>query len=712
MKSGRYKILLVGNPNSGKTTIFNALSGLKGHVGNYSGVTVDKKTGTFTVGNLIIDIEDLPGVYTLSASTAEERIARDAISSGDFDLVVNVVDSSNFERNLFLTMQLAEIKLPMIVALNMGDELEKSGKYIDEKSLSAAHGSPVITTTAHNSDSIERLKTFIAQNIRSCTLPHFPWHSIGENILTKKIEQISKILSSALPNAYKDYSDLMAVRILENDGLVLQTIKDKTPHVYDATREIATSIEIETGESSETLIAATRYRIIDTICMPSLKTRSPASLNLTRILDSIFLNRFIGIPLFFTLMYAVFEFVFALGDPIMSAMEMLFANFGDIVAKFLGEGNGFLKDLLVDGIIGGVGGVFVFLPNIILLFLALSILEDSGYMARAAFLCDKVMKRFGLSGSSVIPMLIGFGCSVPAIMATRALKSNFERIATIMVIPLFSCGARFPVYMLLIPAFFAPQYCSIAMFTIYIIGIIAAMLVARLLRSTTLRGEDSAFLIELPPYRIPRLRNVASEVWTRSYGFIKKAGTVILAMSIILWALSNFPEKKNYNCDYSAAIQKINATQSMSAEAKATAITELENIKLSEKFDYTAMGRIGGFLEPVFRPLGYDNKIVSALLASLAAKEVFISQMGIIYGSGSDGEAESTLREKIATDYSQTQGISILLFVLLTAPCLATIATTYTETRSWKVAAGQFFGLMTLAYFVAMSFYQISKFVL
>ena len=502
----------------------------------------------------------------------------------------------------------------------------------------------------------------------------------------------------------------MAVRFLEKDPSVTASVRERAPHIYGAAKERAAELEAQTDETSESLVAAARYRIIDNICMPCLRTRSRARADFTKTLDAVFLNRFAGIPIFFALMYGVFEFVFALGEPLMGLLESLFAHAADAISASWPEGSFPLaKKLLVEGVIDGVGGVFVFLPNVALLFLALSILEDSGYMARAAFLCDRVMRRFGLSGSSVIPMLLGFGCSVPAIMATRSLKSRFERIATIMVIPLFSCGARFPVYMLLIPAFFAQKYCGPVMFAIYIIGIAAAMLLAKVLRETVVKGEDSSFLIELPPYRLPRAKTVSIEVWGRTSGFIKKAGTVILAMSIILWMLSTFPERENFSRDYAAEIAKVEANPALGAAAKAKKVSELENAKLSEAFDNTAMGRIGSALEPVFRPLGYDNKIVSALLGSLAAKEVFISQLGIIYGSGSGTSgSDMTLREKISADYDTAQGISILIFILLTAPCVATIATTYTETKSLKVACAQFFGLALIAYCAAFVFYRLA----
>lgn len=707
----QFKVLLVGNPNCGKTTIFNSLSGMRAKVGNYSGVTVDKKTGRFEVDGAVVEVEDLPGIYTLSASSSEEKIARDVISEGNFDLIVNVVDSSNFERNLYLTLQLAEMKLPFVIALNMTDELERQGKYIDYKGLSAALGIPIVKCVGYDTASISLLKKFILKNAGACTLAHFPWEILGENILNSKIAVIAEMLKSGLPEEYAEFAPWMAVRVLENDRVVLDSLKTRTPHLYESVKRVAAEVEAQTGESAESLVSAARYRMIDKICMPFLKSQQIQHANLTSALDSIFLNKIIGIPLFFLLMYAVFEFVFALGDPLMGIMESFFIWLGNAISSIWNDGgDSMLEKFLVDGVIGGVGGVFVFLPNIILLFFALAILEDSGYMARAAFLCDRIMKRFGLSGSSVIPMLIGFGCSVPAIIGTRTLKSRVERIATIMVIPLFSCGARFPVYVLLIPVFFPQQYRGAAMFGIYIIGIAVAMALSKLLRITALKGDDSSFLIELPPYRLPRLRNVLEQISVRAFGFIKKAGTIILAMSVILWAMSTFPEKKVYERDYDAEIAKIQQSHNMSEADKSDEIAAIENAETSERFSYTYMGRLGNFMEPVFKPLGFDNKLVSALIGALAAKEVFITQLGIIYGLGDDASEESaSLRDRLNADYSFPQGISILLFILLSAPCIATISTTYAETKSWRIAASQFAILTLLAYLTAMAAFQIAS---
>lgn len=708
MKDGCFKILLAGNPNSGKTTIFNELSGMRAKVGNYAGVTVEKKTGRFSALGREIEVEDLPGVYSLSASSAEERIAAQAVASGGADLIVNVVDSSNFERNMFLTLQLAEMGAPMIVVLNMSDELEKHGKSVDVSALAAALGVPVIRTTGYDERSVKALSIFIAKNLDAGISASSPWRNAGDNILTRAIADISKILSDALDDKYKSYSDWVAIRLLEKDASVADSVRAKVPHIFGAAEKLIVGLEAQTGEPSESLVAAARYGIIDKICMPCLKT-AKAEENKAGFLDSIFLNRFLGIPIFFLMMYAVFEFVFTLGEPLTKLLESLFSCAARLLADYWPESMPLLEKLVVDGVIGGVGGVFVFLPNVALLFLALSVLEDSGYMARAAFLCDRVMRKFGLSGSSVIPMLLGFGCSVPAIMAARTLKSPFERFATIMVIPLLSCGARFPVYMLLIPAFFPQKYCAVAMFCVYVVGIAFAMVIAKILRMTVARGNDAAFLMELPPYRLPRIKTVSIEVWNRSYGFIKKAGTVILAMSILLWLLSSFPQTEKFSQDYDAQIAAVVADSHLAQADKDDRILKLENEKTSETFGNTYMGHIGNALAPIFKPLGYDNKIVGALLGSLAAKEVFISQLGIVYGSGSGTpNADNSLRAKIAADYNVAQGISILAFILLTTPCVAALATTYSETKSLKVAFAQFAGLTVLAYAAAFVFYRLA----
>lgn len=710
MESEFLRFLLVGNPNCGKSTIFNSLVGGNAHVGNYSGVTVERKTGVFEVGGIKISLEDLPGLYSMSPSSAEEEVVRDTLSSGNFDLIVNVIDSSNLERNLFLTIQLAEMGLPMAVVLNMTDELERRGQFIDEKELSKLLGVPVIKSVAYKTSSMSSLKLFLLDAFLQKREPNFLWSRFKDKSLYKDVSQISHLIGKSLPKESADWAHWLAIRAIEGDKSILEKIETSSKELAQAIKFTSKKIENDFGETPASLIAAARFKLANDISKKTLlgnvsKTKNPQELYF---LDKLFLNRYLGLPIFFFLMFLTFQFVFALGDPLMGYMEDFFA----FVSSWLGEvwvGDGFFKSLVIECIIGGVGGVLVFLPNILMLFLVLSILEDSGYMARAALLCDRLMRRFGLSGASLIPMLVGFGCSVPAIMATRTLKNKSERFATIMVLPLFSCGARLPVYVLLIPCFFAEKYRGLAMFSIYLIGILLAFILAKCLRLSIFRGGESTFVLELPAYRFPRPYNTLLQICSRAWAFLKKAGTLILGASILLWLASSYPEKTVFEKDYNTMLKDVQANVSLTIEKK----SELENAIVGERraevFDYTLSGRAGKALEKVLSPIGFDAKISSALLGALAAKEVFVSQLGIVYGVGEDEDENSmTLREKLMRDYSPLQGMSILLFILISMPCIATVAATYTETRSAKLALMQVVGLTMLAYIVCFVFYNVA----
>ncbi|MBR6389452.1 MAG: ferrous iron transport protein B [Opitutales bacterium] len=705
------KFLLVGNPNCGKSTIFNSLVGGNAHVGNYSGVTVEKKTGKFELSGIKVEVEDLPGLYSLSPSSAEEAIVRDTISSGEFDLIVNVIDSSNLERNLFLTIQLAEMGLPMAVVLNMTDELENKGGSIDAEKIAAELGVPAIKCVGYKSASVKALKQFLLAAFLQKPKPNFLWSKYRDRELYSDVSEISHIIGKCLPRDSAGWARWLAIRAIEGDKSILEKISASSKELAGAIEAASKKIEDDFGETPAALISAARFKLAADIAAKCLKFGAAPEASAPRemyFLDRIFLNRYLGLPIFLAMMFLTFQFVFALGDPIMGYMEGLFGS----LQEWLGanwKGGGFFKSLVIDGVIGGVGGVLVFLPNILMLFLALSILEDSGYMARAAFLCDRIMRRFGLSGASLIPMLVGFGCSVPAIMATRSLKSRSERIASIMVLPLFSCGSRMPIYVLLIPCFFAAKYRGLAMFAIYLAGIALAFILAKILRAGFLKSEESAFVLELPAYRFPRPYNMLLQICTRAWAFLKKAGTIILGASIILWAAATFPEKTELSKDYAAEISAAEKNQSLSDAEKSALIAEIGGARRAEIFEYTVMGRAGKALEPVLSPLGFDAKISSALLGAIAAKEVFVSQLGIVYGVGEDDDENSpTLREKLARDYTPIQGVSILLFILISMPCVATISATYAETRSAKIAFAQVAGLTLLAYGVCFAFYNIA----
>jgi len=698
-----YRVLLLGNPNCGKTSIFNSIASMRAKVGNYSGVTVDKKSANVKIDGLDVIIDDLPGVYSLSHSSIEERIVSDIVGDSDFDLIVNIIDSNNLERSLFLTTQLADMSTNMLLVLNMSDELEKKGKFIDAEALSKSLNVNVVKCVAFDEAHIKNLKSAIAKSLREPKAPKFLWDDLPENLICKKLSDVKNLLLSNLPKEYECWINWLAIRILENDTTIKEKIKAQSENLFEVLESSMDEKSEDYCENLDQLVAAMRYSIIDKICAKSLKDKAS---DIKISLDSIFLNKFLGIPLFFAMMFCLFQFVFIVGDPMIGFLEDIFAQLADFINNSW-DGESILKSVIVEGAIGGVGAVVVFLPNIVLLFLALSILEDSGYMARVALLCDRILRYFGIGGASTIPMLLGFGCTVPAIVSARTIKSYAERMVTILVLPLFSCGARLPIYTLLIPIFFAKEHRGLAMFGIYVVGIIFALIYAKILRLLFFKGKFSFFAIELPPYRFPVIKNVLIQLWERTYGFLKKAGTIILAFSIVLWVLTSYPVNTQAKEEFDAEIDRVTASYE-EGDLKDETLRQLNSDRNTALFDYTISGRVGTALEPVFAPLGFDNRIVSALICAMFAKEVFISQLGIIYGM--DEDDEKSLSEKIARDYTPIQGFSILLFILLSLPCIATIATTYAETKSYKIALAQMFGLTISAYIVCLIFYQTAMF--
>lgn len=703
------KVLLVGNPNCGKSTLFNSLCGADAHVGNYTGVTVESKSGSFTCKGVEISVEDLPGLYSLTPSSQEEALVREIVSKGDFDLILNVLDSSNLERSLFLTIQLSEMGLPMAVVLNMSDEFEKNGERIDLEKFEKALNIPAFKSVAHDRALMPALKEFILKACVRDINPTFVWQLFKGYPLYQEISELSHLVKKSLPPDSASWSRWFAIMAIEGDSQICKVLEKNSKTLSKIVADTRADIERQYSETPENLIAAARFSIAAKIvgeCVIKLGANHAQKSGF--MLDRLFLNRYLGLPIFFLMMFLTFQIVFTLGDPLMTMME----NFFGFISQTLDgiwSGDGALKNLVLNGVIGGVGGVLVFLPNILLLFLMLSILEDSGYMARAAFLCDKLMRKFGLSGASLIPMLIGFGCSVPAIMATRALKSRRERFASIMVLPLFSCGARLPVYLLLIPAFFAPKYSGLVMFGLYVFGIALALILAKILRISVYKGGEAGLVLELPKYRLPRFRNTMAQIFERAVAFLKRAGTLILAASILLWIASNYPVNPEISKSFEAQKSAILAAENANISDAKTAekLAQLDAQAAAANFEYTFSGRAGAFLEPILKPLGFDKKIASALIGAIAAKEVFVSQLGIVYGEGDvEGENAAGLRQRIAKDYTPLQGLSILLFILISMPCVATLATSYNETNSKLFAISQVALLTGLAYAICFVVYQ------
>lgn len=675
------RVALAGNPNAGKTTIFNNLTGARQQVANYPGVTVEKKMGRVRHGELNLEVVDLPGIYSLTAFSEEELIARHYIMHEMPDVVVDVVDVSNLERNLYLAVQLMELNVPLILVFNMSDVAESRGIKFDLALLREMLGVPIVTTVGHRregmADLLSAIDDVVHHRIQKMPMPvHY-----GRD-LDREIDVLEQLLEGV--PSFSARSRWYAIKLLERDQEVWNLIESTA--VRDQAQKSIEHIESLMGDHVEVLFADYRYGFISGACQEATLATAETRHTHSDKIDAVVTGRFLGMPIFMFMMYLVFFMTFKLGELPMQWLEMLFAWAGSLVSGFWAEGvQSPLRDLLVEGVIGGVGGVVVFLPNIVFLFLAISILEDSGYMARAAFIMDNLMHRIGLHGKSFIPMVIGFGCSVPAILATRTLESKRDRLTTMLVIPLISCGARFPIYALLIPAFFPKEWHARILWLIYLIGVVLAIAAAKLLRITVFKGETEHLVMELPPYRMPTVTGLFVHTWERAWMYLKKAGTVILGLSILLWALSSYPSADLSN------------TQMDSAKRA--------QIELQSSF----LGQMGKAVEPVVRPLGFDWKIGTALIGAFAAKEVFVAQLGVVYAVGEADDNSKPLADKLRAAYTPLVGFCIMLFCLISTPCIATIAATRQESGSWKWALSQLVGLTVLAYIVTWIVYSLGS---
>ena len=682
-------ITLAGNPNSGKTSLFNALTGAFQRVGNYPGVTVERKEGRRHHDTLDLRIVDLPGTYSLATNSLEERIARDVLVTEKPDVAVAVVDASNLERNLYLTVQLLELGLPVVVALNMVDVAESRGTDFDVKKLSDLLRSPVIRTVARRAEGVGDLLDAIRDR---CLFPAPSGFRVnyGPDI-EREIDRLDGLLAMADPTVSETTRRGLTVALLE--GVDSERTRGLGDSILASTRDAVARLERLFGDSVDILIAERRHGAATGLARQVTRRSAQTRRDLTDLIDRVLVNRALGMPIFFATMYAVFYFTFTVAEKPMEWIESGFGRLGEAVVGLWPAGSdSIVQSLVVDGIIGGVGGVLVFLPNIVLLFLAISLLEDSGYMARAAFVMDRVMKTVGLHGKSFIPMLLGFGCSIPAIMATRTIESRRARMTTMMVIPLMSCSARLPIYALIIPAFFAGQMRATVLWVIYFVGVALALLCAWLLRRTLFAGQGLPFLMELPPYRLPTIRSVVQHMAERSWMYVRKAGTIILGISIVLWAMATFPRLD---------------PETVAAD-RGIAVEELDESTLAvAQLDHSIVGRLGHAIEPVIAPMGFDWRIGTALIGAFAAKEVFVAQMGIVYSvEAPDASGADTLRSQLHRDYSPLVGFCVMLFALIGTPCMATVAVVRREAGSWGWAAFQFLGLTTLAWIVTVIVFQ------
>lgn len=689
------RIALAGNPNSGKTSLFNALTGARQHVGNYPGVTVEKRWGRYDLGGERCDVVDLPGTYSLSSYSPEERITQRELLDRAFDVVVVVVDATALQRSLVLLVQLLQLGVNPVLCLNMADEAERGGQRLDLDALRARLGIRVVETVAHRGVGVDALRAAIADTARSPARVRPP--SLGADVDDALAAIASRLPDCAVPRCQRTWA---ATRLLVDD----EPFRAALPAVDDAVRAAAAQREHllrATALDAAMCITERYYRFVADVLRDVTRSprRADARAPSDRI-DRVLAHRALGLPLFLAIMYAIFWLTFTVGELPMGWIEAGFeALAGTVDGLWAPDSDSMLRSLLVDGVIAGVGGVIVFLPNIVLLFLGLAFLEDTGYMARAAFLMDRFLHRFGLHGRSFIPMMTGFGCSIPGIMATRTLENERDRLATMLVLPLMSCGARLPIWMLLIPAFYPPAWRAPMLWMIYVIGVVLALALATVLRATVLRGRDAPFVMELPPYRLPTAGAVARKMTERSWLYLRKAGTVILSISIVMWVITAYPKKTSYDVDARIAAGEIQPLDD----------AELEAARAAEDLRHSVAGRIGAAMEPAIRPLGFDWKIGTALVGAFAAKEVFVAQMGIVYSMGESEEAASDLQATLRRDYSPLVGFSLMLFLLIATPCMATIAVTRRESGSWKWALLQLGGLTGVAYLVSLVVYQIGS---
>lgn len=724
-------VALVGNPNCGKTSLFNFASGAHERVGNYSGVTVDAKVGHAEFEGYEFNIVDLPGTYSLSAYSPEELYVRKQIIENTPDVIINVIDTSNLERNLYLTTQLIDMHLRMVCALNMFDETEKRGDNVDYAKLGELFGVPMIPTTFTTGRGVEllfhiiinmyegldfldangNLDPEVAEGIKQWHEQYSksekeqpdhdedfasgvkPKHNVFRHIhinhgtyIEEGITAIQAELKKETDLRHKFSTRYLAIKLLERDSDTEQLIKSSTSHPDRilAVRDKATAdVQTYTHEDSETAIMDAKYGFIHGALQEAgyQTGNKKDTYQVTHLIDNVITNKYVGFPIFILMIWVMFETTFSLGQYPMNWIEAGVEWIGSMISEHMTAGP--LKDMLIDGVIGGVGSVIVFLPQILILYFFISFMEDSGYMARAAFIMDKLMHKMGLHGKSFIPLIMGFGCNVPAVMATRTIESRRSRLITMLILPLMSCSARFPIYIMIIGTMFAQQYRSAIMMSLYLVGIVMAVIMSRLFSKTLFKGEDTPFVMELPPYRFPTAKAIGRHTWQKGKEYLKKMGGIILVASLIVWALGYFPHD--------------------------------ESLSREQQQEQSYIGRIGHAIEPVFRPQGFDWKLDVGLISGVGAKEIVASTMGILYHSdeaaeeGSEESYSHLQKQMVADGITPLASYCFLLFVLLYFPCIATIAAIKGETGSWKWATFAACYTTVLAWIVSAIVYQIGS---
>lgn len=721
-------VALVGNPNCGKTSLFNFASGAHERVGNYSGVTVDAKEGHATFEGYDFNIVDLPGTYSLSAYSPEELYVRRQIIDKTPDVVLNVLDASNLERNLYLTTQLVDMHLRMICALNMYDEFEDRGDQLDHRKLGQLFGVPMIPTVFKTGQGVDLLFHIIINmyegvdfidkdgNINPEVAKDIQdWHSQYEghhgsnhgedfahggkprdsvfrhihlyhgNAIEQGIEAIKTELKNDEQIRHKYSTRYLSIKLLEMDGETEKAVEQlpNAKRILEIRNHEAARIKEELKEDSETAIMDAKYGLIHGALHEAgyKKGEKQDTYQVTHIIDGVITNRYVGFPIFFAILYLMFQVTFSIGQYPMDWIETGIGLLGDLVSNRMADG--MLKDMIVDGIIGGVGSVIVFLPQILILYAFISFMEDSGYMSRAAFIMDRLMHKMGLHGKSFIPLIMGFGCNVPAVMATRTIESQRSRLITMLILPMMSCSARLPIYIMMTGTFFAVEYQSSIMILLYIIGIVMAIVMSRVFSRWLVRGDDTPFVMELPPYRFPTTKAIARHTWEKGKHYLRKMGGIILVASIVIWALGYFPHN--------------------------------EDLSPREQQEQSYIGKIGKAVEPLFRAQGFDWKLDVGLLSGIGAKEIVASSMGVLYGDQTDDHAEGATKYDKMRSHMEADGLTpltafcFLLFTLLYFPCLATIVAIKNESGSWRWALFAAVYTTGLAWIVSAAVYQIGS---
>lgn len=683
-------VALIGNPNCGKTSLFNFASGAHGHVGNYSGVTVDASEARATCDGFVFNLTDLPGTYSLSCYSPEELYVREHLMKRHPDVVINVIDSSNLERNLYLTTQLVDMNVRMVCALNMYDEFERRGDTLDTQTLSTLFGVPFVCTSFKSGRGVQELFREVISVFEDCNASVRHIHINHGHEIESGIAHIQQYLKRNEVVRTLFSTRYMAIKLLEHDDRA-ETYVAKMENAKEimAARDAAElRVKEEKKTDSETAIMDAKYGFIHGALTEAgfRQGTKEDTYRMTHFIDDVLSNKYLGFPIFFLILYVMFQTTFSLGQYPMDWIESAVSWLGEQASALMPEGP--LRSMLVDGVIGGVGAVIVFLPQILILYFFISLMEDSGYMARAAFIMDKLMHKMGLHGKSFIPLIMGFGCNVPAIMATRTIESRRSRLITMLILPFMSCSARLPIYIMITGTFFAAQYRSWVMIMLYVIGVIVAIIVSKVFSSFVVKGEDTPFVMELPPYRWPTPKAIGRHTWEKGKEYLKKMGGIILVASIVVWALGYFPHD--------------------------------ESLSPVQQKEQSYIGSIGKAVEPVFELQGFNWKLDVSLIAGVGAKEIVASTIGVIYsGDDSFGDDDSfsddtakysRLRNQMLADgITPLAAFSYLLFVLLYFPCIATVIAIRNETGSWSWAAFSAFYTTAIAWIVSMLVYQIGS---